>query len=141
VAHPHLLSGRLPPWAPPAATAAAGLLGATYVRTVDPARSGLFPACPFHRLTGLWCPGCGLTRALHYLLEGDVARALGANLFVLPVLALCGYLWLSWFWPALTGRRLPSLNRVPAAAWAGTVGLLLVFGVLRNLAPFHALAP
>jgi hypothetical protein len=30
---------------------------------------------------------------------------------------------------------------VPAAVWATLVALLLLFGVLRNLAPFGALAP
>jgi Protein of unknown function (DUF2752) len=134
------LPGRLPAWAHPVATAAAGLAMAAYVGLVDPSRGGLYPACPFHRLTGLWCPGCGMTRAVHDLLTGHVGPALSANVFVVPVVAFCGYLWLSWFWPTVSGRRLPSVSRVPAAVWATLVALLLLFGVLRNLAPFGALA-
>jgi hypothetical protein len=32
--------------------------------------------CPFHSLTGLPCPGCGLTRSVLALLDGHAAAAL-----------------------------------------------------------------
>jgi hypothetical protein len=35
--------------------------------------------CPLHRLTGIWCPGCGLTRAFVSMAHGDVRRAFGFN--------------------------------------------------------------
>lgn len=38
--------------------------------------SGLLPwACPFLTLTGLPCPGCGLTRAARAVAQGDFAHA------------------------------------------------------------------
>lgn len=46
---------------------------------VDPTRHTLTPPCPYLTLTGLACPGCGLTRSLHFLLHGDVARAWAYN--------------------------------------------------------------
>jgi hypothetical protein len=114
-----------------------------YVWAFDPARGGVFIPCPFHRLTGRWCPGCGMTRALHDVLHGEVRAALGANLFLPVVVALAGYLWLSWLWPSVTGRRLDLLHRVPSGVWTGLVVLALTYGVVRNLpaAPFNALAP
>ncbi len=30
----------------------------------------------FHAITGFYCPGCGGTRSLHFLLNGDVIRSL-----------------------------------------------------------------
>jgi hypothetical protein len=130
-------------WLAPVAAGAIGLAGLAYVRTVDPARDGVFPACPFHRVTGLWCPGCGMTRALHALLHGEVAAAIGSNVFLPLAVLLCGYLWLSWLWPTVRATRLPSLGRVPAAVWGVLVAAALAYGVLRNLplAPFSALAP
>jgi Protein of unknown function (DUF2752) len=134
-------SGVAPAWLAPSVVAATGLAGAAYVATVDPARRGVFPTCPFHRLTGLWCPGCGTTRALHQLLTGHVATALGSNLFAPLLVVLGGYLWLSWLWPAMRLGRLPNLARIPSPVWTGLVAAVVVYGILRNLAPFAVLAP
>src|SRR5258706_8063077 len=58
--------------------------GAVILYRFDPATVHFYPRCVFHALTGLQCPGCGTTRALHHLLHGDVAGAfrLHALLFV-----------------------------------------------------------
>ena len=53
--------------------------------------TGLSLPCPFHAVTGLDCPGCGITRLALALSEGDFAAAFHANeaLFVLgPILLL-----------------------------------------------------
>ncbi len=34
-----------------------------------------FP-CLFHRLTGFYCPGCGGTRAVRYLLRGEIVKSI-----------------------------------------------------------------
>lgn len=52
----------------------------------DPAGYVCFPKCPFKVLTGLDCPGCGSQRAIHALLNFDLASALKQNaLMVLSV--------------------------------------------------------
>ena len=43
--------------------------------------------CPFFRLTGLPCPGCGLTRAVILLLKGDLQASLHFHAFA-PILLL-----------------------------------------------------
>lgn len=43
--------------------------------------------CPFFKVTGLPCPGCGLTRACLLLLQGDVHAALRFHAFA-PVFVL-----------------------------------------------------
>ncbi|RRJ93955.1 DUF2752 domain-containing protein [Flavobacterium macacae] len=37
--------------------------------------------CPFKMLTGFPCPGCGITKSLVYLYEGDVAKSFSYHLF------------------------------------------------------------
>src|SRR5258706_11438159 len=53
--------------------------GAVILYRFDPATVHFYPRCVFHSLTGLQCPGCGTTRALHHLLHGDVAGAFHLN--------------------------------------------------------------
>lgn len=50
------------------------------------------PLCYFKSVTGLDCPGCGLTRAFSFLLKGHLRAAIGMNALA-PVLAL----WLSLY--------------------------------------------
>jgi hypothetical protein len=120
--------------------AAAGL----YVAANDPAAAGSrFPACVFHRATGLWCPGCGLTRGTHQLLNGDVAAALSYNVFTPIVLAAIAVTWVVWLRTAWGRPTRTLVERLPAW-WGGALAVaMVVFGVARNLpvAGMRALAP
>jgi hypothetical protein len=66
-------------WALSATCISAAAIGAAILYRFDPATAQFYPHCVFHDLTGLQCPGCGTTRALHHLLHGDVAGALRLN--------------------------------------------------------------
>ena len=50
---------------------------------VNPATSVFAPKCMFKYLTGYDCPACGIQRAIHTLLNGDVVTALRYNYFLL----------------------------------------------------------
>ena len=55
----------------------------------DPVTTSWAPKCPFKVLTGLQCPGCGLQRALHALLQGRFVEAIHYNyLFLFGLRAL-----------------------------------------------------
>lgn len=128
--------------AAPIACGCAIIGAAAYVTLNDPAAAGThLPACPLYQLTGLWCPGCGLTRATHALLRGDLGAAFGFNLFFPLFLGGIVFGWLAWFRrslgrpPRLAVSRLPMW--VPIAAGVALIG----FGVVRNLPGFEALRP
>lgn len=42
----------------------------------------LAPKCPLKWLTGLSCPACGIQRALHALLHGDIVGAMRFNYYL-----------------------------------------------------------
>ena len=104
-----------------------GLAYALFVRL-----TGLALPCPFHLVTGLLCPGCGVTRMSLALLRLDFAAAWQANpalLLLLPALAwLLGQVALRY---VKTGqaRLSPGQNIL---VWAMVLTLLL-YGIGRNL--------
>lgn len=91
--------------------------------------------CPFRRLTGLPCPGCGLTRSWVYIAHGDFSRAWAANPFGLltflaafVVLAVAMVCW-------ARDRPLPS-PRESRTAWRAILvvsGVWVVFGIIRAI--------
>ena len=105
-----------------------------------PAQWSFYPRCTFHSLTGLNCPFCGGLRATHQLLHGNFQAALALNpLFVAIVLpVLCAVLVLKFFQSA-TGRR---INFVPprVLTWS-VIGMIVVFGVIRNFPAFSWMSP
>ncbi len=84
--------------------------------------------CPFHALTGLPCPGCGLTRAFVCLGHGQFGRSLHWHPVGWLVYGVLAALWaragLTW---ALRRSVLPlSARAAGRLSWIGLAGLLLV---------------
>ncbi len=128
--------------AAPLACGAAGCAAAAYVALNDPsAAASTFPACAFRLTTGLWCPGCGLTRGFHHLFRADVAAAVASNVFVPLVLIALIYGWLRWTRHAFGRRQWVLPAAVVRASWTVLPVAVVVYGVARNLPPLRALAP
>lgn len=128
---------------PPLTAAAVSLAGTTLVAAVDPGVPGRYPLCPLLATTGLYCPFCGGLRAVHALTRLDVGAAIGWNALAIPVLIGAVGFWAVWLLRAWRGETAPDRWRPLAPGWVWWVVCvaLLVFGVLRNLAPYAALAP
>jgi hypothetical protein len=119
-----------------------GIAGAFVIRQFDPVNAGFFPQCPLFAMTGLHCPGCGLTRGFHALFHGDILGAIDYNL-LLPFFFIFGtYILASLFLTATRGRGLQFKIFSPWVLWSFLV-FGLTFSVLRNLpmSPFNWLAP
>ncbi len=130
--------------AAPIACGCALVAATAFVATHDPAAPGsLFPGCAFHQITGLWCPGCGLTRGTYQLLHGNIGAALGHNVFTPLALAAIMIAWLGWL--RVSWGRPPVRLPRSAGRWAALAmpALIIAYGVLRNLpiTPLRALAP
>jgi len=121
--------------------------GATaFLYAVDPNRHAVYPQCLLYNTTGIYCAGCGATRAIHALLHGRVIEALHDNALFIAALPLLLYVigsyalaaWRANAWPAISvdARKL-TLTGI-------TIFLLMIaFMALRNLPgwPFDWLKP
>jgi len=105
----------------------------------NPSTHGFYPVCLFHSLTGLNCPGCGMTRALYALLHGNFRMALKDNaLFVLTLAALViGSV--CFLWQKANDR--PATFNMPAKFLWLFLAMAFVFAVIRNLPGFDWLSP
>ncbi|HPO14018.1 MAG TPA: DUF2752 domain-containing protein [Candidatus Hydrogenedentes bacterium] len=110
---------------------------------LDPETHRFFWHCPFHALTGLWCPGCGGQRALHALLHARIAEALSLNaLAVLIVAPVIVYGYTAYALRVLGVACLPEI-KISTRWMIFTVVVFMIFGILRNIpiSPFSCLAP
>ena len=102
--------------------------------------SGFYLPCLFHKVTGLYCPGCGITSLFIALFQGDFSRALHSNMalfLLMPVLA--------GIFAGLILRYIKTGSTAPSAAMNRIITVILfilvLFGILRNLPWFSFLRP
>jgi hypothetical protein len=124
---------------PMAALAAIGGVG--LLRSYDPGAPGsFFPQCIFKAITGYHCVGCGITRALHALVHGDIALAFAMNPLVMLVLPLIPLMLLDG-----RGATPQALKPFMAVVMKPTLWMVLLpaYWIGRNLPwwPFTWLAP
>lgn len=66
-------------------------IGAVIVKKYNPEEHSFFIPCIFYKLTGIKCAGCGMTRAIHNLLNGRIKEAIWYNLMLLPSAVIFSY--------------------------------------------------
>lgn len=70
------------------------IFGLILVKNYNPEDETFFIPCFFNKVTGLKCAGCGMTRAMHHLVNGRIGKAIWYNLMIVPgvfVLTYSGY--------------------------------------------------
>lgn len=94
--------------------------------------------CFFYKLTGFYCPGCGVTRMFLSLFHLDFYQAFRFNplLFILlPFLIILGILqYKRWLFNQ-------NYFKVPDFVWNSILIITILFGILRNLEVFSFMAP
>jgi len=112
--------------------------GAVYLFIFEPGRTGFFPVCVFRFLTGLTCPGCGTTRALHAILHGELETAFMLNPLLLLASPLLVYALMRYSVTVMRGG-VPRKNAVPAPYLYALFFVLMGFWIFRNT-PFYPFA-
>lgn len=91
-----------------------------------------WPECQIHKYSGMYCPGCGGTRAARSLTGGDVMLAMRQNILVFPVLIGSAWATLAFAVRRLTGRNWWSPASIGWRTMWILLVLVLIFTVLRN---------
>ena len=86
--------------------------------------------CPFRLLTGLKCPGCGVTTMLVDLMKLDVLGAFEANPVLLFLLApsLLLVVLLEW-----KGKKSKAVRALCTGLLSLAVAILIAWGIVRNI--------
>jgi hypothetical protein len=97
--------------------------------------------CPFHRLFGLYCPGCGAMRALACLLRLDVYKALRYNGLMVIALPLLMIVLARVAIRYIRVGKAPPPGRWNLHLAFAAIALAFLFGVARNIPALAFLAP
>ena len=97
--------------------------------------------CIFHKVTGLYCPGCGTTRLLFSLLNGDIKGAYNYNRLVFVMLPFFVFYAIYRIYLYIVDREDKIICRVPNYLIYVLLFIVILFGILRNTSAFYYLRP
>ena len=100
-------------------------------------RFSFYVPCIFHKITHLYCPGCGITRMIISIFKLDLYQAFRFNplaFILMPFMIIYGlYYYICW----LHDKKFKTPNKY----WYLLLVITLLFMVLRNTQEFSYLAP
>ena len=105
--------------------------GILYLKVLSPTL-GISIPCIFRKITGFYCPGCGMTRASLALLDGDIYQSFRYNMLIFIIVPLL----ILFYVLEKKGKE-----KYSQLLMGGMLVITIVFGVLRNLEAFSWLAP
>lgn len=102
--------------------------------------TGFAIPCVFHLVTGLYCPGCGVTGMIISLLHFDFFGAFKHNFAIMAGLPVLLYLFIAILVRYIkTGQT--TLTGFQNILLYILIGYFIVFAILRNIPYFDFLAP
>ena len=93
--------------------------------------------CPIHEITGLYCPGCGITRMLFSILKLDFYKAFRYNVLLFIMFPFALFLFIEKIYSELKKRK-PLYKKIPEKVWVILIIILIIYAILRNIFPYLA---
>lgn len=100
---------------------------------------GIGIPCVFHMITGYYCPGCGITRAILSLLKFDLYQAIRYNALVTMLLAIAILYLINFIQNYFYNQNKKIIIKKEIVVLF--LIITLAYGLLRNIPYFEYLAP
>lgn len=107
------------------------IVGVILVKIYNPEEESFFIPCMLYKLTGIKCPGCGMTRSVHYLVNGNLKQAIWYNLMLIPIIILVIYALYRYIRYLIKDEEI--INKTLENTLKVFLVILLIFWVTRNL--------
>ena len=97
--------------------------------------------CMFQKITGYYCPGCGITRCLFAILRFKFYDAFMYNQLAFILLPFLG-IWIMYkIYIYIVDKEDNFTNKIPYGVWIVLLIIVIAFGIVRNLNGFEFLLP
>lgn len=106
------------------------LFGIILVKNNNPEEESFFIPCIFYKLTGLKCAGCGMTRAMHHLVNGRIGKAIWYNLMIVPGVFILIYS--SYGYIRYIIKDEPIVNKTLNYVLKSFLVVIIIFMISRN---------
>lgn len=96
-------------------------------------KTGFYIPCIFHEITGLDCPGCGITRCLFHLINLRIDEAFKVNplVFILLPFIVAYFLYQSYLY--IYNKKDKILVKIPNYVMYTLLFITIVYGIIRNV--------
>lgn len=97
----------------------------------------IYIPCLFHKITNLYCPGCGVTRMIISLLKGNLYQAFRYNMLIFILTPFLMFFIFDYI-ISRKKQRDALYEKIPNSIWYILIIVLVIFGIIRNIFPFFA---
>ena len=100
----------------------------------------IYIPCLVHEITGLYCPGCGVTRMIINILNGNFYQAFRYN----PLLFISIPFFILYFLDLIISKvknKKMVTELFEPHIWYILIGIFIIYGILRNIPYFDYLKP
>lgn len=103
--------------------------------------TGMGIPCLFHLVTGLYCPGCGISRMFIELSKFDIYDAFRSNCFVFLLMPYGIFVWIRHLIYILRYDNFYQYKKYHRIISYVVLIMAILFGILRNISYFDFLGP
>ena len=93
--------------------------------------------CPVYSITGLYCPGCGVTRMFISIFKLDFYQAFRYNQLTFIMLPFFLILFIDYL-ISIKKNKNSLYKRIPTFVWIILIIVFMAFGIIRNIIPYFA---